>query len=50
MSVHVDEELRMHAAQTLQTLMTEFSEWREDIIHTVLNFFTSQIMVCFKHN
>uniref|UniRef100_A0A0N5A9H4 Protein furry n=1 Tax=Syphacia muris TaxID=451379 RepID=A0A0N5A9H4_9BILA len=49
MSIHVDEELRMHSAQTLQTLMAEFADWREDIIHTVLNFFTNQIMDSFPN-
>uniref|UniRef100_A0A0R3RWW2 MOR2-PAG1_N domain-containing protein n=1 Tax=Elaeophora elaphi TaxID=1147741 RepID=A0A0R3RWW2_9BILA len=42
MNVHIDEELRVHAAQTLQTLMSECAEWREDIIHSFLNYMTTQ--------
>ncbi|MCP9258877.1 Protein furry, partial [Dirofilaria immitis] len=42
MNVHIDEELRAHAAQTLQTLMSECAEWREDIIHSFLNYMTTQ--------
>uniref|UniRef100_A0A915PVF0 Uncharacterized protein n=1 Tax=Setaria digitata TaxID=48799 RepID=A0A915PVF0_9BILA len=42
MNVHIDEELRVHAAQTLQTLMSECAEWREDIIHSYLNYMTTQ--------
>ncbi|VDN03343.1 unnamed protein product [Thelazia callipaeda] len=42
MNVHIDEELQVHAAQTLQTLMSECAEWREDIIHSFLNYMTHQ--------
>lgn len=45
MNVHIDEELRVHAAQTLQTLMSECVEWREDIIHSFLNYMTTQSSV-----
>lgn len=45
MNVHIDEELRVHAAQTLQTLMSECAEWREDIIHSFLNYMTTQFSV-----
>ncbi len=33
MTIHMDEELRGLACQTLQNLMTECPDWREDIIH-----------------
>ncbi|VDO12065.1 unnamed protein product [Brugia timori] len=42
MNVHIDEELRVHAAQTLQALMSECAEWREDIVHSFLNYMTTQ--------
>ncbi|VDK52854.1 unnamed protein product [Anisakis simplex] len=44
MNVHIDEELRVHAAQTLQTLMGECADWREDIVHTILTFLTSHLL------
>uniref|UniRef100_A0A915AQL7 Cell morphogenesis protein N-terminal domain-containing protein n=1 Tax=Parascaris univalens TaxID=6257 RepID=A0A915AQL7_PARUN len=44
MNVHIDEELRVHAAQTLQTLMGECVDWREDIVHTILNFLTNHLL------
>lgn len=47
MTVHIDEELRIHAAQTLQTLMNECADWREDIIHADLNFLSNQILVSY---
>lgn len=47
MNVHIDEELRMHAAQTLQSLMSECADWREDIIHSFINYMTAQFSV--KH-
>ncbi|EJD74055.1 SAX-2 protein [Loa loa] len=42
MNVHIDGELQLHAAQTLQALMSECAEWREDIIHSFLNYMTTQ--------
>uniref|UniRef100_A0A0K0DZP1 Cell morphogenesis protein N-terminal domain-containing protein n=1 Tax=Strongyloides stercoralis TaxID=6248 RepID=A0A0K0DZP1_STRER len=38
MTIHMDSDLRESASQTLQTLMTECPDWREDIIHTYLKF------------
>ncbi|KAI6214573.1 hypothetical protein M3Y94_00284400 [Aphelenchoides besseyi] len=47
MCIHVDEELRVTACQTLQNLITECAEWREDIINTHLNFLTNNIQDTF---
>ncbi|VDM37733.1 unnamed protein product [Toxocara canis] len=44
MNVHIDEELRVHAAQTLQTLMGECADWREDVVHAILSFLTNHIL------
>uniref|UniRef100_A0A0K0G2Z9 Protein furry homolog-like (inferred by orthology to a human protein) n=1 Tax=Strongyloides venezuelensis TaxID=75913 RepID=A0A0K0G2Z9_STRVS len=38
MTIHMDSDLRESAGQTLQTLMTECPDWREDIIHVYLKF------------
>uniref|UniRef100_A0A0N4ZNE2 MOR2-PAG1_N domain-containing protein n=1 Tax=Parastrongyloides trichosuri TaxID=131310 RepID=A0A0N4ZNE2_PARTI len=38
MTIHMDSDLREAASQTLQTLITECVDWREDIIHTYLKF------------
>ncbi|KAI1729371.1 protein furry homolog-like [Ditylenchus destructor] len=43
MLTHIDEELRGSAYQTLQNLMTECVEWREEIVHSFLRFLTTTI-------
>jgi hypothetical protein len=45
MSIHVDEELRATACQTLQNLINQCPEWREEIINVHLQFLTNQIQV-----
>lgn len=45
MCVHVDEELRSTAYQTLQNLLSECIEWREEIIYSFLRFLTNNIQV-----
>uniref|UniRef100_A0A914YZJ8 Cell morphogenesis protein N-terminal domain-containing protein n=1 Tax=Panagrolaimus superbus TaxID=310955 RepID=A0A914YZJ8_9BILA len=47
MTVHMDEELRQTAYLTLQNLITECADWREDIIHTYINFLTNHIQDTF---
>uniref|UniRef100_A0A915EW74 Cell morphogenesis protein N-terminal domain-containing protein n=1 Tax=Ditylenchus dipsaci TaxID=166011 RepID=A0A915EW74_9BILA len=47
MCVHIDEELRATAYQTLQNLVSECVEWREEIIHSFLRFLTSNIQDTF---
>uniref|UniRef100_A0A183BXC8 RING-type domain-containing protein n=1 Tax=Globodera pallida TaxID=36090 RepID=A0A183BXC8_GLOPA len=47
MCIHVDEELRSTAYQSLQNLITECPEWREDIIHNFIRFFISSIQDTF---
>jgi hypothetical protein len=44
-TIHIDEELKITACQTLQNLMTECPEWREEIINIYLNFLTKDIQV-----
>lgn len=48
MNLHIDEELQVHAAQALQTLVSECVEWREEIIHSFLNYVTYQISVSYN--
>lgn len=45
MCVHIDEELGATAYQTLQNLVSECTEWREEIIHSFLRFLTNNIPV-----
>ncbi|KAL3116111.1 hypothetical protein niasHT_007411 [Heterodera trifolii] len=47
MCIHVDEELRTTAYQSLQNLVTECPEWREDIIHNFIRFFISSVQDTF---
>lgn len=43
MTVHMDEELRAMACQTLQNLMDECVDWREDIVHGYLQFLARDV-------
>uniref|UniRef100_A0A914W2H8 Protein furry n=1 Tax=Plectus sambesii TaxID=2011161 RepID=A0A914W2H8_9BILA len=43
MTVHMDEELRAMACQTLQNLMGECADWREDIVHGYLQFLARDV-------
>lgn len=43
LTVHMDEELRGLACQTLQNLMFDCSEWREDLLHGFLQFIAKEI-------
>uniref|UniRef100_A0A7E4UWN9 MOR2-PAG1_N domain-containing protein n=1 Tax=Panagrellus redivivus TaxID=6233 RepID=A0A7E4UWN9_PANRE len=47
MTVHMDEELRQTAYLTLQNLITECVDWREDIVHTYINFLMHNIQDTF---
>ncbi|CAJ0578683.1 unnamed protein product, partial [Mesorhabditis spiculigera] len=42
-TVHVDDELRTMAGQTLQNMVTEFPDWRENIILATLNLLINQL-------
>jgi hypothetical protein len=43
LTVHVDEELRILACQTLQNLMHGCYEWRQDVLHGFLQFLVKEI-------
>uniref|UniRef100_A0A915LRF5 Cell morphogenesis protein N-terminal domain-containing protein n=1 Tax=Meloidogyne javanica TaxID=6303 RepID=A0A915LRF5_MELJA len=43
MCVHVDEEIRLTAYQSLQNLVAECPDWREDLFHIFLRFLINQI-------
>ncbi|KAK0421257.1 hypothetical protein QR680_015141 [Steinernema hermaphroditum] len=47
LTIHMDDELRAMACQTLQNLLTECAEWREDIIMIYLSFITTQVQDTF---
>ncbi|GMR43360.1 hypothetical protein PMAYCL1PPCAC_13555 [Pristionchus mayeri] len=42
-SIHIDDELREMAAQTLQNLVAEFPEWREHVVQACLNLLITQL-------
>ncbi|CAD5220403.1 unnamed protein product [Bursaphelenchus xylophilus] len=46
-SIHVDDDLRTTAFQTLQHLVAESPDWREDIINAQLSFITNTIQDTF---
>lgn len=46
MCVHIDEELRKTAYQTLQNIITECLNWRVDVINCYVNFLSFKIQVC----
>jgi len=43
MTIHIDDELRVSAYQALQNIVADCAEWREDTIHVILRFFTSNM-------
>lgn len=47
MCVHIDEELRKTAYQTLQNIITECADWRVDVINYYVNFISFKIQVFF---
>ena len=49
MTVHMDEELSQTAYLTLQNLITECVDWREDIIHSYVSFLTNHIQDTFPN-
>ncbi|CAD5214063.1 unnamed protein product [Bursaphelenchus okinawaensis] len=46
-SIHIDDDLRTTAFQTLQHLVAESPDWREDIINAQLKFITTDIQDTF---
>ncbi len=49
LTVHMDEELRALAFQSLQTLVMDFPDWRNDVIfgRLIFSFFTVQLVFFF---
>ncbi|XP_055383655.1 protein furry isoform X2 [Condylostylus longicornis] len=43
LTVHMDEELRMLTHQSLQTLVIDFPDWRQDIIHGYVQFLVRDV-------
>uniref|UniRef100_A0A915J2V8 Cell morphogenesis protein N-terminal domain-containing protein n=1 Tax=Romanomermis culicivorax TaxID=13658 RepID=A0A915J2V8_ROMCU len=43
LTIHMDEELKALACQTLQNIVVECRDWREDIIYGLLQFITKEI-------
>lgn len=49
MTVHVDEEMRKKAFESLHVLITDFADWRLDAIEGFTSFFVNQIDESLKH-
>lgn len=47
LTVHMDEELRTLAHQSLQTLVVDFPDWRQDVIHGYTQFITRDVLDTF---
>lgn len=47
LTVHMDEELRGLAYQSLQTLVMDFSDWRQDVIHGFTQFLARDVVDTF---
>ncbi|KAG2465417.1 FRYL protein, partial [Polypterus senegalus] len=43
LTIHMDEELRQHAFTTLQALMLDFPEWREDVLSGFVYFTVREV-------
>ncbi|XP_031631504.1 protein furry isoform X4 [Contarinia nasturtii] len=44
LTVHMDEELRTLAHQSLQTLVVDFPDWRQDVIHGYTQFIVRDVL------
>lgn len=47
LTVHMDEELRTLAHQSLQTLVVDFPDWRQDVIHGYTQFIIRDVLDTF---
>lgn len=47
LTVHMDEELRTLAHQSLQTLVVDFPDWRQDVIHGYTQFIVRDVLDTF---
>lgn len=47
LTVHMDEELRTLAHQSLQTLVIDFPDWRQEVIHGYTQFLTRDVVDTF---
>lgn len=47
LTVHMDEELRTLAHQSLQTLVVDFPDWRQEVIHGYTQFITRDVLDTF---
>lgn len=49
LTVHMDEELRGLAYQSLQTLVVDFPDWRQDVLGGFTQFLAKEVQVCIFH-
>lgn len=49
LTVHMDEELRTLAHQSLQTLLVDFPDWRQDVIQGYTQFIIRDVLDTFPH-
>jgi hypothetical protein len=43
LTVHIDEELRGHACQSMQTLAHDYPSWRGDVVQTYIAFLVKEV-------
>lgn len=43
LTVHMDDELRLIAQNSLQSLLLDFSDWREDVLFGYTNFLLREV-------
>ncbi|XP_058831171.1 protein furry isoform X4 [Topomyia yanbarensis] len=49
LTIHMDEELRALAHQSLQTLVVDFPDWRQDVIQGFTQFLSRDVVDTFPH-
>ncbi|XP_062543394.1 protein furry isoform X2 [Armigeres subalbatus] len=49
LTIHMDEELRILAHQSLQTLVVDFPDWRQDVIQGFTQFLARDVVDTFPH-
>ncbi|XP_058457794.1 protein furry isoform X3 [Malaya genurostris] len=49
LTIHMDEELRALAHQSLQTLVVDFADWRQDVIQGFTQFLARDVVDTFPH-
>uniref|UniRef100_A0A8C7L1P2 FRY microtubule binding protein n=1 Tax=Oncorhynchus kisutch TaxID=8019 RepID=A0A8C7L1P2_ONCKI len=49
LTVHMDDELRLISQNSLQSLLLDFSDWREDVLFGYTHFLLREVTICFRY-